>query len=115
MAVVRISFAESALGDLSGIQDWCAEEGVPEDGTGLPDVWTSVGVFAVATGTGTLDTPEGEAIGKAPAGMAERLGLVELRPSGRARQTGAEVGGQTPRNRPAACGFLVPVGAMADC
>jgi len=32
MAVAEISFAESALGDLAGIQAWYAEEGVPEVG-----------------------------------------------------------------------------------
>ena len=32
MAVAEISFAESALGDLAGIQTWYAEEGVPDVG-----------------------------------------------------------------------------------
>ena len=35
MAVARISFAESALGDLSGIHEWYAAEGVPEVGDRL--------------------------------------------------------------------------------
>jgi plasmid stabilization system protein ParE len=35
MAVARISFAESALGDLAGIQEWYAAEGVPEVGDRL--------------------------------------------------------------------------------
>lgn len=37
MTVVRVSFAESALGDLRGIQEWYAEEGVPEVGNRLVD------------------------------------------------------------------------------
>lgn len=32
MAIAEISFAESALGDLAGIQTWYAEEGTPEVG-----------------------------------------------------------------------------------
>jgi len=32
MSVARVSFAESALSDLAGIQEWYAEEGVPEVG-----------------------------------------------------------------------------------
>ena len=32
MSPAKISFAESALGDLAGIQAWYAEEGVPEVG-----------------------------------------------------------------------------------
>jgi plasmid stabilization system protein ParE len=32
MPLARISFAESALGDLAGIQAWYGEEGVPEIG-----------------------------------------------------------------------------------
>ena len=32
MPVARISFAESALSDLAGIQAWYGEEGVPEVG-----------------------------------------------------------------------------------
>lgn len=35
MALVRISFAESALGDLAGIQEWYAAERVPEVGDRL--------------------------------------------------------------------------------
>ena len=32
MTVAQVSFAESVLGDLTGIQEWYAEEGVPEVG-----------------------------------------------------------------------------------
>lgn len=32
MTVARVSFSESALSDLAGIQDWYAAEGVPEVG-----------------------------------------------------------------------------------
>jgi plasmid stabilization system protein ParE len=35
MAVARIGFAESALGDWAGIQEWTAAEGVPEVGDRL--------------------------------------------------------------------------------
>jgi plasmid stabilization system protein ParE len=35
MGIGRISFAESALGDLTHIQDWYAAEGVPEVGDRL--------------------------------------------------------------------------------
>lgn len=35
MAVARISFAEAALGDLAGIREWYAAEGVPEVGDRL--------------------------------------------------------------------------------
>jgi toxin ParE1/3/4 len=35
MGVARIGFAESALGDLAGIQDWYATERVPEVGDRL--------------------------------------------------------------------------------
>ena len=35
MGAARISFAESALSDLVGIQEWYAEEGVPEVGDRL--------------------------------------------------------------------------------
>lgn len=35
MAAAEVDFAESALGDLSGIQEWYAAEGVPEVGDRL--------------------------------------------------------------------------------
>lgn len=35
MTVARVSFAESALGDLTGIQEWYIEQGVPEVGDQL--------------------------------------------------------------------------------
>jgi plasmid stabilization system protein ParE len=35
VTVAKVSFAESALGDLTGIQEWYAEEGVPEVGDRL--------------------------------------------------------------------------------
>jgi toxin ParE1/3/4 len=35
MSAVRISFAELALGDLAGIREWYAAEGVPEVGDRL--------------------------------------------------------------------------------
>jgi toxin ParE1/3/4 len=47
MAVVRISFAESALGDLAGIQEWYAAEGVPEVGDRLvAEIFQRVEVLA---------------------------------------------------------------------
>jgi plasmid stabilization system protein ParE len=35
VAAAEVDFAESALGDLSGIQEWYAAEGVPEVGDRL--------------------------------------------------------------------------------
>ena len=35
MTVARVSFAESALSDLTGIQEWYSEQGVPEVGDRL--------------------------------------------------------------------------------
>ena len=35
MTGARVSFAESALGDLTGIQDWYSEQGGPEGGDQL--------------------------------------------------------------------------------
>lgn len=47
MALVRISFAESALGDLAGIQEWYAAEGVPEVGDRLvAEIFQRVEVLA---------------------------------------------------------------------
>lgn len=47
MTVARDSFAESALGDLAGIQAWYAAEGVPEVGDRLvAEVFQRVEVFA---------------------------------------------------------------------
>jgi plasmid stabilization system protein ParE len=47
MAVARVSFAESALRDLVGIQEWYAAEGVPEVGDRLvAEVFQRVEVLA---------------------------------------------------------------------
>ena len=47
MAVARVSFAESALGDLADIQAWYAEEGVPEVGDRLvAEIFQRVDVLA---------------------------------------------------------------------
>ena len=47
MAVAMVSFAESALGDLAGIQAWYAEEGVPEVGDRLvAEIFQRVDVLA---------------------------------------------------------------------
>lgn len=47
MAVARISFAESALGDLAGIQEWYAAEGAPEVGDRLiAEIFQRVEVLA---------------------------------------------------------------------
>ena len=47
MAVARVSFAESALGDLADIQAWYAEEGVPDVGDRLvTEIFQRVDVLA---------------------------------------------------------------------
>ena len=47
MTVAKVSFAESALGDLTGIQEWYAEEGVPEVGDRLvAEIFERVEVLA---------------------------------------------------------------------
>jgi plasmid stabilization system protein ParE len=47
MTVARVSFAESALSDLAGIQEWYAEEGVPEVGDRLvAEIFQRVEVLA---------------------------------------------------------------------
>ena len=47
MSVARVSFAESALSDLAGIQEWYAEEGVPEVGDRLvAEIFKRVEVLA---------------------------------------------------------------------
>lgn len=47
MPTVRISFAESALGDLEGIREWYAEEGVPEVGDRLlSEIFERIDVLA---------------------------------------------------------------------
>ena len=47
MTVARVSFAESALSDLAGIQAWYATEGVPEIGDRLvAEVFQRVDVLA---------------------------------------------------------------------
>ena len=47
MSVARVSFAESALSDLAGIQEWYAEEGVPEVGNRLvAEIFKRVEVLA---------------------------------------------------------------------
>ena len=47
MPVARISFAESALGDLEGIRGWYAEEGVPEVGERLlSEIFERIDVLA---------------------------------------------------------------------
>lgn len=47
MTVARVSFAESALSDLGGIQAWYATEGVPEIGDRLvAEVFQRVDVLA---------------------------------------------------------------------
>ncbi|AUB85193.1 type II toxin-antitoxin system RelE/ParE family toxin [Candidatus Thiodictyon syntrophicum] len=47
MSVARVSFAESALSDLAGIQEWYAEEGVPEVGDRLvAEIFERVEVLA---------------------------------------------------------------------
>ena len=47
MIVARVSFAESALSDLTGIQEWYAEEGVPEVGDRLiAEIFQRVDVLA---------------------------------------------------------------------
>lgn len=47
MAVARISFAESALGDLAGIQGWYREEKAPEVSERLvPEIFQRIEVLA---------------------------------------------------------------------
>jgi plasmid stabilization system protein ParE len=47
MSVARVSVAESALSDLAGIQEWYAEEGVPEVGDRLvAEIFKRVEVLA---------------------------------------------------------------------
>jgi len=47
MPAARISFAESALGDLEGIRGWYAEEGVPEVGDRLlSEIFERIDVLA---------------------------------------------------------------------
>ena len=47
MTVVGVSFAESALSDLTGIQEWYAEEAVPEVGDRLvAEIFQRVQVLA---------------------------------------------------------------------
>jgi plasmid stabilization system protein ParE len=47
MSVARVSFAESALSDLAGIQEWYAEEGIPKVGDRLvAEIFKRVEVLA---------------------------------------------------------------------
>jgi toxin ParE1/3/4 len=47
MGIAGISFADSALGDLAGIQEWYAAEGVPEIGDRLvAEIFQRVEVLA---------------------------------------------------------------------
>jgi toxin ParE1/3/4 len=62
VAVARVSFAESALGDLAGIKEWYAEEGVPEVGDRLvAEIFQRVEVLAEHPNIGRMVPEFGQA------------------------------------------------------
>lgn len=62
MTVAKIGFAESALGDLAGIQEWYAEEGVPEVGDRLiAEIFEQVEVLADHANIGRIVPEFGQA------------------------------------------------------
>ncbi|NEX23472.1 type II toxin-antitoxin system RelE/ParE family toxin [Thiorhodococcus mannitoliphagus] len=61
MTVARVSFAESALNDLAGIQEWYAAEGVPEVGDRLvAEIFQRVEVLADQPDIGRIVPEFGE-------------------------------------------------------
>jgi toxin ParE1/3/4 len=63
VTVARVSFAESTLGDLTGIQEWYAEEGVAEVGNRLvAEIFERVEVLADHPNIGRVVPEFGQAL-----------------------------------------------------